>query len=1089
MVLKVHRAARSSALASGLVEVLSTPLADPFVAEVVAVPARGVERWLTQRLSMSLGSSKADGISANIQFPSPASLVDQALAAVDGLDADQDPWARGRMLWTILQLVDESLGQPWCSVLAAHLGHGVDEERAGRRWSTAAHLADLFRSYAADRPSMLVDWAAGVDTDGLGASLTPDLLWQAELWRAVRARIGSPSPAERLEPSCAALVADPSLLDLPERISLFGPTRLTTDQLRVIAAMADRRDVHMWIPHPSPAMWDGLTAAPRPRRRREDRSAVAVSHPLLSSLARDVRELQGRLTSLDVAIDHSVVPDDATRATLLGRVQSDIAHDRTPTRSAEPDGTIAVHACHGAPRQVEVLRECLLRLFDEDPTLQPRDVLVMCPDVETYAPLVRATFGQRGLGHPGHELRVRLADRGLRQTNPLLAVVAALLDLAVDRVTASQVLDLAAFEPVRLRFSFTDDDLERLREWTQASGARWGINSRQRTRYGLGDFGQNTFNFAMDRLLLGVAADETAHEWLDLALPLDDVDGNDIDLAGRLAEFVDRLAVVVRDLQGPQATARWRTALVRALDLLTDTTSAQSWQRAQALRELHDATQHGDESELRLADVRAMLTRALAGRPSRANFRTGELTVCTMVPMRSVPHRVVVLLGLDDEVFPRAGGVDGDDIMARNPAPGERDVRSEDRQLLLDAVMSAGEKLLLFYTGADPVTGMVKPPAIPLSELLDVVSTTAGADVVRRHPLQPFDARNFDPRAPLSYDRAALDGARAAEQEPVPAPAFLDAPLPPRQSDDIDLNELIAFVEHPIAAFLKQRIGIRVPDLEDDVSDSLTVALDGLQKWDIGDRMLAERLAGTRVEDFRAAEWRRGTLPPFALGEAQLQDITRGVDALVEVAEDVHGGDPDVLDISIRLESGRRITGTVTGIHGSTIARTSYSRLAAKHRIAAWVRVLAAQVQDDSRRWTAVTTGRGPGRRAAWRSTIDAPMDALDQLERLVRLRDAGLASPLPVGPAASAAYAERRCRGASHDEAMDAAEKAWNDKFGDVTDKSIGYVYAGAPFTAVSDSPPRPDLPRWGDETTAFGTVACQLWSPLLAAETEGQP
>ena len=256
------------------------------------------------------------------------------------------------------------------------------------------------------------------------------------------------------------------------------------------------------------------------------------------------------------------------------------------------------------------------------------------------------------------------------------------------------------------------------------------------------------------------------------------IDGNDIDLTGRLAEFLDRLAGVVRDLQGPQTTTRWREALVRALDLLTATSEADAWQRGQALRELEEATRGGEDTELRLADVRAMLTHALAGRPSRANFRTGELTVCTMVPMRSVPHRVVVLLGLDDEMFPRTGSEDGDNVSGRDPAVGERDVRSEDRQLLLDAVMSAGEKLLLFYTGADPVTGTVKPPAIPLSELLDVVRTTCGRDIVVRHPLQPFDARNFRPDAPLSYDRAALDGARAVEREPVSPPSFLAAPLP-----------------------------------------------------------------------------------------------------------------------------------------------------------------------------------------------------------------------------------------------------------------------------------------------------------------------
>ncbi|ORI21285.1 exodeoxyribonuclease V subunit gamma [Rhodococcus sp. 1168] len=1093
--LRLYRATRGDSLATALAEVMSSPLADPFAAEVISVPAKGVERWLTQRLSMSLGGASGDGIGANIEFPSPTRLVEDARSAALGRDRDLEPWSRGRVLWATLDVIDGSLTEPWCAVLAKHLGNGTDEHRAGRRWSTAAHLSELFRTYTADRPSMLVDWSAGVDSDGFGGALAEDLRWQAELWRAVRARIGHASPAELLDDVCAAIRADRSILGLPERVSIFGATRLTTDQLQVIAAIAEHRDVHVWLPHPSDRMWTQRVDQQRVNRRSDDRSAVTIEHPLLASLARDVRELQMRLLGLGGDLVDAVEPGAGVPDTLLGRVQDDIANNRAPTRTAEPDGTIAVHACHGAPRQVEVLRETLLHLFDDDPTLEPRDVLVMCPDVETYAPLIRATFGQGGLAHPGHTLRVRLADRGLRQTNPLLAVIATLLDLAVGRVTASQLLDLVAADPVRLRFGFSDDDVERLREWTQVSGARWGINSRQRESFGLGGFRQNTFNSAVDRLLLGVAADETAHEWLDLALPVDDVDGNDIDLTGRFAEFIDRLAVTLRDLQGPQRTAEWCHALVRALDLLAEVAPSDAWQRAQALRELTEATEHGENSVIRLADVRAMLTRALAGRPSRANFRTGELTVCTMVPMRSVPHRIVVLLGLDDEVFPRAGSVDGDNVLSRDPAPGERDVRSEDRQLLLDAVMSAGEKLLLFYTGADPVSGSVKPPAIPLTELLDVVAATAGADVVTRHPLQPFDSRNFDRRDPLSYDKASLDGARASQREPVAPPPFLASALPARGlSDvalgDVALNDLVAFLEHPIAAFLKQRLGIRVPEIEDDLSDSLTVELDGLQKWDIGDRMLAERLSGTEVADFRAAEWRRGTLPPFHLGEKQLQDITRAVDALVDVSREVHAGDASALDISIELRSGRRLSGTVTGIHGDTIARTSYSRLAPKHRLAAWVRLLVVAAQDDSRRWQAVTTGRGPGNRAAWRSTITAPADALAQLELLVALRDLGLTSPLPIAPGASSVYAERRFRGASVDDAIAAAEKTWSDKFGDAKDRSIAYLYgAGASLEVLTSTPVRSEDPHWGEESTLFGVLARRLWCPLLDAEKEGQP
>ena len=143
------------------------------------------------------------------------------------------------------------------------------------------------------------------------------------------------------------------------------------------------------------------------------------------------------------------------------RLQDDAIHAADESRPLleSADRTLQVHACHGPERQVEVLREVLVGLLADDPTLEPRDVLVMCPDIEDYAPLISATFGLADddgdeTRHPGHRLRVRLADRSLRQTNPLLAIVAALLELADARVTASQVLDLAASTPVRRRFRF-----------------------------------------------------------------------------------------------------------------------------------------------------------------------------------------------------------------------------------------------------------------------------------------------------------------------------------------------------------------------------------------------------------------------------------------------------------------------------------------------------------------------------------------------------------------------------------------------------------------------------------------------------------
>ncbi|WP_328400202.1 exodeoxyribonuclease V subunit gamma [Nocardia sp. NBC_00403] len=1114
MPLHIHRAERSDALADSLAAMLAVPLPDPFAAEVVAVPAKGVERWLTQRLSTVLGvggSARTDGVAANIEFPSPAALVAASLAAASGVRPEDDPWASERVVWTLLRVIDASLSEPWSAVLARHLGANDPvggEHRVGRRYATAAHLAALFDSYAAQRPALITEWAAGADTDGAGDPVPDDLVWQPALWRRLRAEVGELSPAERLAAACDRLRAQPELVDLPVRLSLFGVTRLPSDQLAVLSALAAGRDIHLWLAHPSPAMWSQLAGRPAAVARVDDVGATVTRHPLLAGLARDVRELQQRVAGVVATDVHH--PEDTAPLTLLSAMQAGIRDDVWPPTSGlgvTGDGSIQVHACHGPARQVEVLRECLLGVFASDPTLEPRDVLIMCPEVEAYAPLVRAAFGQRTSGsgeavvdsaHPAHRLRVRLADRGRGVTNPLLAVIGVLLELADGRVTVTQVLDLAASETVRRRCGFDDDDIERLREWAAESGARWGIGQRQRQAFGLADFAQNTLNSAVDRILLGVTADESSEDWLDLALPLDDVDSNDVDLAGRFAEFIDRLAVCLRDLRGPRPAHEWATVLGRCLDLLTDVPDSQAWVRTEARRELAAATEHAGGVPLRLADIGVLLAGRLAARPTRANFRTGELTVCTLVPMRSVPHRVVVLLGLDDEVFPRTSGVDGDDVLARNPLLGERDPRSEDRQLLLDAIMAARERLLVFHTGADPVTGAHRPPAIPVAELLDAIRVYVGADgmssVVTRHPLQAFDRRNFLAEQPFSFDTVALAGAQAAGGAAQPRPAFLAGPLPAVDFTDVALADLISFVEHPIRAFLWQRLGLRVPEHDEDIADRLPIELDGLAKWELGERLLAARLTGADPAGLRAAEWRRGTLPPFGFGAAVLDEVENTVDKLVRASLPEYQGSARAVDIAIDLGNGRRLTGTVPEVRGETLVRTTFSRLAPKHRIAAWVSLLALAVTED-RSWHAVTTGRGQFGRPAWRSVLTAPdaPAALTVLRELVKLRDAGLTEPLPIAPGATAAYADRRFRGSTVEEACAAAEREFNGgpngpgPFGDHTDRHLRYVWGPAPrLEHLTEAPEPPGEPG---EITRFGALARRMWAPLLAAESQGQP
>jgi exodeoxyribonuclease V gamma subunit len=1070
--LHIHRAERADALIAALRELLAGPLPDPFAREVIAVPTRGVERWITQQLSAGLGTSpgRSDGVCANVDFPTPRRLVGDAVAAASGIDPGEDPWLPERAVWPLLEIVDESLAEPWLAALAGHL---EGDDRRARRFAAVRHLADLFDAYALHRPEMLRAWTAGEDDR-----------WQAELWRRLRARIPVPGPAERTEAACDRLRGEPGLVDLPPRVSVFGLTRLPAGRLAVLRALAAGRDVHLFLLHPSPALWERMNGTGPVVRRRDDPTVTLPRHPLLASWAHDARELQLVLAGGD-QVDHRHAVE-ARAGTMLARLQDDVRADRAPS-PGPLDGTVQVHSCHGRARQVEVLRDAILHLLADDTTLEPRDVIVMCPDIETFAPLIQATFGAGDVdeveGLP--DLRVRLADRSLRQTNPVLSVVARLLELAGERLTASQVLDLADREPVRRRFGLDDDDLARLEEWVRASGIRWGLDAAHRAPFRLDRLQSGTWRAGLDRLLLGVTMTEDEQRLFAGVLPLDDVDSGAIELAGRFAELLDRVHSSIDALTAPKPVREWAAAIAEAADALT--VPEEEWQRLELERLLDDvvtdAAGHG--TPLELAEVRALLADRLRGRPTRANFRTGHLTVCTLVPMRSVPHRVVCLLGLDDGVFPRKAPRDGDDLMLDEPHVGERDPRTEDRQLLLDAVMAARERLIVTYTGNDERTNLPRPPAVPVDELLDLT----GDGVVVRHPLQPFDGRNFT-RGELvrdrvwSFDRVTLEGARALARERRERGRFLSGPLPDLEGRVVELADLVRFAERPVRAFLRQRLGIGVADYSDEVEDALPVELDGLGRWGVGQRVLEARLAGVEPRAARLAEIARGTLPPGHLGApvmARIEPVVEEIVACVPV------GGVGSVDVRVALPDGRTLSGTVPGVGDGVLRTVTFSRVNARHRIAAWVRLLA--LAASGRSFEAVTVGRGDETPVTVARV--GPLDAADALEHigvLLDLYDRGMREPAPLACLTSAAYAAAAREGANP---VPPARTAWEGTYrvpGDAAEPEHELVHGRAvPFDEVLREPPRPDEagPWWDPtETRRFGRWARRMWDGLLQVE-----
>lgn len=1113
MTFLVHRAERADRLVEGLAAQLQEPWSeDPFARELVLVPARGVERWLSQRLAHHLGAASGhqDGVCAAVEFRNPRTLIETLL----GVDAD--PWSAAGLMWPMLRALDRAVDAPWGAVLAEHLGQSVAdaeeaELRRGRRLAVARRLSRIFAGYLTHRPAMLADWEAGGASDGGGLTgsddpageLSADLDWQPHLWREVVADVarvsGLPSPLARHREVRERLLGGEIPAELPGRINLFGHTLLGIGDLELLAALGAHRDVHLWLPDASRSLWQVVANDPPGGWRTMDRSHRRIDHPLVASMGRDLREGLAALQAAG-AVDGPALPEPAWPASLLGRLQADIAGNRSlaeiATSPVPADASVQVHACHGPARQVEVLREVILGLLEDDESLQPRDIVVMCPDIEQYAPLLTAAFG---LGeavsgsHPGSRLRIMLADRAPQQSNPLLGVLTAVLELADGRAEASRVLDLLAIEPVRRRFRFSETDLETLHAWVEGAGIRWAWDAASRERFDLAAFPQNTWHFGLDRLLLGVAMAEEPGRWVGSALPLDDVSTTDIALAGRFAEAVERIQGFAVAGASRRPAAEWLAFLADGVSGLADVARGEDWQLAQLRRELGALGEAaGSEVDLGLADVRALLSEQFAGRPSRSSFRTGALTLCTMTPMRSVPHRVVCLLGIDDGVFPRGGTVDGDDILGRSPRVGEPSRRSADRQLFLDAVMAATDTLVITYTGFSEVTGAERPPSVALREFLDVVEATvapgsgagSGAEpvIVRAHRSQSFHAdylASGDPAHAFSFDPAAVAAAAAASATRARPKTLAAQPVPrPDLNDDVHLGDLVDAVVSPVRFFLSRRLQIDLSRDNDPASDRIPVELGGLARWQIGERLLTAILSGVDPATAREAEWRRGTLPPGRYGWRLAGELLAAVVPIAEQFEAATQGQTmHGRDLDLALPDGRRLVGSITDLYGDRLIRCGFARVGARQRASLWVAQVALSAASDSTVLSRVI-GRASEGDAVQRATYGAVEDPQTVLASLIAFHDDALTRVLPYGVETARLLARTATTGRPEWMVRRDRDDCWRTES------------AGAEFVEAFGK-----RPSWDDVVAAcaehhHGPSAEQLaqtiWGPILAAEVE---
>ena len=1093
----LYSAERAEDLVGRLAEVLADDTLDPMEPEWLAVPSDGMRRWVLLELARHLGASRpggGDGIAANFVRAYPGTLRSIVLDAaarrhadLTGADRSDDPWQIDRMAWSLLAVFDD---------LAA--GGGMPEftklSAGASRFTRVRAVADLFDRYHLHRPEMIQAWA-GLDrpdrgpVDGSGNPISPRAAWQPRLWRLLREEIDVASPPERMG-AILDLVRDDRLdlaAELPSRLVLFGFTSLPgRDFLPLVEAVASRREVHLFLLEPHQFDLGALLDAwphpggGRPRLRSEDLSAGTIRQSLLRSWGRLARESSLLLADgLTPATDRltRVVAPDLPPHTLLERLQADIRADAeaVPAPAGVDDCSIQYHSCFGPMRQVQVARDAILHLLNNpDSRLTEEDVLIVCPGLEKFAPLVEAVFGPApgssvptdGTGAPF--LRYRIADRSIRSVNPVLGATAALLDLVAGRFEITQVLDFISLSPVRERFGFDESDLALLGDWASDARVRWGLDPGHRAGFGVpATVAGNTWEAALDRLLLGSAVRDGE---LDLAIgeiaPLG-VDSGDVEVLGALAFILGRLAALAeRSSDGDRTVGDWAEALRRTCRDLFAAPDQSAWQFDALERVLRDvvdaaaASRRGSTVDLDLLDVRRLLESALDNEPGRPDFFRGGVTVTSMASLRGIPFRVVCILGLDQDTL-GSPAPDAADLVAAGPQIGDPDPRSESRQWLLEAVLAARDHLVVVREGRDVRSSHAVPQVVPAAELFDaVVGLVPQGDrpAVREsleitHPRHPFDEQclvedGLVPGSVWSFAPRDLDGAERRRNRPDHRQPFLGAPLEQHRIEVVEVEELHSFLRDPVSTFVRRSLGATLPRPVDEIDDVLPVDPDGLEIHRLGQDLLEARLQGIDDAGWRRSERARGALPPGVLEDRLFDELSAEVGALLAEAANlgIRFGDPDLHDVDVTLPGGVRIVGTVPlGLDGPAPGpgRLQFTRPKAIHRLAAWLdlMMLVASEPDVPWRSVVVTRASGKGKKLTPVVLEPAPGDdnaavATGALSLVVDLYRRGLGEPLPLFSGYSpAVYAGKSADGEwkSHEGRGDGIHPAVRLVFGDI--------------------------------------------------------
>lgn len=997
-------------------------------ADVVLVQSPGMAQWLKLVIAQRLG------IAANIDFPLPSSYIWQQYKQHIPALPEQSAYTKDNMTWKLMHLLPQLLDNEAFLVIGNYLA----DDNPLKRYQLCHKIADVFDQYLVYRPDWILAWEEGQNT--LPDADVAEQPWQPILWRALKeytqALGESAYHRANLHQSLLNTLQETQTDQSP--LYVFGISAIPQQQLEVLSALAQSRDVIIFWLNPSYHYWADITDQKVRDKKRlahsgEQADYLDVGNPLLSSWGKLGRDYQDVLIALD-PIQHDEFETDFSPS-ILHTIQQEVleltfrgANEELspdellgngvafPKIAIQPaDRSLQVHVCHSKVRELEILRDNLLRLFNQDPSLSPGDIIVMMPDVASYAPLIEGVFGN---AEKSHFIPYSISDRSAAEESGIVPTFLQLMRLHHSRVGLTDVLSIFTVPAVLEKFDVSENEAERVKHWLVESGVRWGWDGKDKSRWDLPDEGQNTWFFGLSRLISGYAqsSESMLSTGKDVIAPYAHIEGQEALALGKFYVFSRQL---FRALAFCQQDSEIEVKVAGALGFVNGlyAESEDSLQDITLVRQAIEsiAIHQSQFTEKITQDVFvAELEQKLNEKGVGQRFLAGYVNFCTLMPMRSIPFKHVCILGLNDGEYPRQTVPIGFDLMRSSPArKGDRSRRTDDRYLFLEAILSARSSLHLSYLGFSQKDNSPRSPSVLVNELLeycgqvfclhseqqltpDETQKKLLNQLVTDYPLQPFSERHYSAEHGhmVSFETQWFEVARQQRQEAEQA-LFSASALPKYTSHEpvntIEIDDFITFFMNPAKAFFRSRWNASMLVRLSEFNDEEPFELDGLSRYKISQMLIENQQEKTQIQ-----LQSQGILPVGNPGSMLLQKVQNESLKIVEQLRLLKGETSGIKQSVTAEVDSMQLAGVIDGLHSEELILWRPGKVRAKDKITLWLKLLLLRVGQQERN---IAQGHFVGTDGCFTlPQMDRDL-AVQQLTQFVDYWQRGLTAPLLCFP------------------------------------------------------------------------------------------